>query len=230
VGLGGNREYIAAMALANGTADRPEPEPVHLAGSVLGTSRHVCAFFRSHDDHYRTLLPFIKEGFERGEKAVHIVDPWRRTDHLSRLAAAGIDHSGAQHTQQLELREWSDAHLIDGVFDLDRTLQLMADIRRRSVEQGFPSTRFVTHMEWAVESDTAVDALLEYEAKANLQPLETPVICAYDLTRFRGDIVVDVMRTHPMIIVGGMLQENPFFVATDAFLRDLHQRAARSSR
>ena len=25
-------------------------------------------------------------------------------------------------------------------------------------------------------------------------------------------MVVDIMRTHPMIIIGGVLQENPFYV------------------
>ena len=34
------------------------------------------------------------------------------------------------------------------------------------------------------------------------------------------------MRTHPMIIVGGMLQVNPFFVPPDEFLAELRERAA----
>ena len=34
------------------------------------------------------------------------------------------------------------------------------------------------------------------------------------------------MRTHPMIIIGGILQENPFFVPPDAFLRELRARGA----
>ncbi len=51
-----------------------------------------------------------------------------------------------------------------------------------------------------------------------------PVICTYDLTRFTGEIVVDVMRTHPMVIIGGILQENPFFVPPDEFLEQLRQR------
>jgi hypothetical protein len=32
------------------------------------------------------------------------------------------------------------------------------------------------------------------------------------------------MRTHPMIIIGGLLQENAFFVPPDEFLRELRQR------
>jgi len=48
----------------------------------------------------------------------------------------------------------------------------------------------------------------------------------YDLAKFGGKIVVDIMRTHPMIIIGGMLQENPFFVPPDEFLRELQRRGA----
>ena len=36
--------------------------------------------------------------------------------------------------------------------------------------------------------------------------------------------MVDIMRTHPMIIIGGILQENPFFVPPDEFLRELRER------
>jgi hypothetical protein len=35
---------------------------------------------------------------------------------------------------------------------------------------------------------------------------------------------MDISRTHPMIIIGGMLQENPFFVPPDEFLLELSER------
>ncbi len=38
------------------------------------------------------------------------------------------------------------------------------------------------------------------------------------------------MRTHPMIIIGGVLQENPFFVPPDEFLSELEQRATARER
>jgi hypothetical protein len=52
----------------------------------------------------------------------------------------------------------------------------------------------------------------------------------YHLGRFGGDAVIDIMRTHPMVIIGGILQHNPFFVPPDEFLREFRQRrASRSS-
>jgi hypothetical protein len=195
-----------------------------LAGTNLGAHRHICAFFNSHDDQYRVLLPFIKDGIDQGEKAVHIVDPNRRDDHVRRLLSTGIDVDAARESGQLELREWAEAHLLNGFFDQDRTLGLIDGIRRRSKQQGFGRIRFVTHMEWALEDRPGVDGLLEYEASANLVPFEDPVICVYDLAKFSGDVVVEVMRTHPMVIIGGIVQENPYFVPPGKFLKELRER------
>jgi len=201
--------------------------PIRIGGTALSPHRHICAFFNTQDDHYRILLPFIKEGFDRGEKAVHIIDPRRRADHIGRLLTIGIDATAAQEDGRLDLREWSDAHLRDGVFNQERTLRLIVEIRQRSAADGFPRIRFVTHMEWALEDPSAVEGLLEYEARANLVASEDPVVCAYDLSKFGGDVVVDVMRTHPLILIGGIIQENPFFVPPDQFLQELCERRGR---
>jgi hypothetical protein len=56
----------------NDPASRDGEQPIRFAGSVLGEKRHICAFFNSPEEEYRVLLPFIKEGFERGEKAFHV--------------------------------------------------------------------------------------------------------------------------------------------------------------
>src|SRR5258706_151157 len=52
----------------------------------------------------------------------------------------------------------------------------------------------------------------------------SPVICVYDVTKFTGDILVDILRAHPMTIVGGRLYRSPFFLPPKKFLKELHQR------
>jgi len=213
---------------------RQNSRPIRLGGSVLGPPRHICAFFNSHDDEYRVLLPFIMDGLECGEKAVRTVDPGRRDDHLGRLAAAGIDVTTIRQRGQFELRTWADTHLRWGRFDQNKTLALFEQVVKEAQRQGFPLTRFVTHMEWALENRPGVDDLLEYEARANAIWLRQegpvhPVICTYDLTKFGGEVVVDIMRTHPLVIIGGILQENPFFVPPDEFLRELRERRRHGS-
>jgi hypothetical protein len=38
---------------------------------------------------------------------------------------------------------------------------------------------------------------------------------------------MDILRTHPMVIIGGVLQNNPFWVSPDEFLRELDARRAK---
>jgi hypothetical protein len=51
-------------------------KPIPFAGSQLDHTRHVCAFFNSEEEGCRVLLSFIKDGFESGDKAVHVVNPF----------------------------------------------------------------------------------------------------------------------------------------------------------
>ena len=39
--------------------------------------------------------------------------------------------------------------------------------------------------------------------------------------------LADALRVHPAVIIGGILQENPFYVPPDQFLRELRERGAR---
>src|SRR5207302_3571548 len=73
-----------------------QAKQVRLAGSVLDRSRHICAFFHRKEEEYRVLLPFIKEGFDQGDRAFHIVDQRYRAEHLRRLQEAGIDATEAE--------------------------------------------------------------------------------------------------------------------------------------
>ena len=41
---------------------------------------------------------------------------------------------------------------------------------------------------------------------------------------------MDILRTHPMVILGGVLQKNPFFVAPAEFLAELRERGAYGAR
>jgi hypothetical protein len=83
-------------------------------------------------------------------------------------------------------------------------------------------------MDWAADGRTHIDNLVEFESRVNdvWCRHDDAVICVYNLAKFGADTVIDIMRTHPMIIIGGILQHNPFFVAPNVFLRELRERRA----
>jgi MEDS: MEthanogen/methylotroph, DcmR Sensory domain len=196
------------------------------AGSQLGEARHVCAFFNSDDEEYRVLLPFIKDGLECGDKAVHVVNPDQRLDHLQRLAAAGIDAATAQQTGQLEVRTTTETYLREGRFDQDWMLAAFEQMASGNAKGGFPLSRIACRMDWAVEGRSHVDDVVEFESRVNdlWRHHDDAVICTYQLAKFGGETVIDIMRTHPMVIIGGILHQNPFFVQPQEFLREFRKR------
>jgi hypothetical protein len=200
--------------------------PIPFAGSQLGVARHVCAFFNSDDKEYRVLLPFIKDGFEHGDKAVHVVNPDQRGEHLQRLAAAGIDAAAAQQSGQLDLRTTTDVYLQYGHFDQDRMLSAFEQMASGSAMGGFPVSRIVCRMDWVVEHRSDVNNVVEFEARVNdvWRTHDDAVVCTYHLAKFGGETVIDIMRTHPMVIIGGILHQNPFFVSPNEFLREFRER------
>ena len=205
---------------------RPSDRSVQFAGGTLGVQRHICAFFNSIDEEHRVLRSFIRDGLDGGEKGFHIVDPELRDEHLKRLAGAGINVERAIATGQLEVRPWQEAYLCGDRFNQDAMLALIEEVLQSGAATGYPLTRLLAHMEWALLDKQGVDDLVEYETRLNyvLPKYDDPVICTYDLSKFGSSVAMDIMRTHPAVIIGGVLQENPFFVPPDQFLLEIRER------
>jgi hypothetical protein len=205
------------------TSDRK----IHLGGTVLNGSRHFCAFFHNRDEELRTLLPFILEGLAAGEKAIHVVNGETRDEYRRRLSAAGIDVDAVEQSGQLEIVAWPDSHLLEGgQFAPERALEMIDQLLGAAREQGFRRTRGIGYMNWALQNQIQAGALMAYEARLNtiLTQYDDWIICSYDLSRSSGAVVLDVMRTHPAALIGGVLQRNPFHIPPEQMLEELRER------
>ncbi|HEV7387599.1 MAG TPA: MEDS domain-containing protein [Gemmatimonadaceae bacterium] len=203
--------------------------PIKLAGSFLQGSRHVCAFFATPDDEYRTILPFTIEGLAAGERLVHVF-PRNRGDHVERLRTAGVDVDRARENHQLELLVSEQIYLQHNDFDQAAMMDLLQKILISGRRLGFPLTRIIAHAEHVILEPDSAESFLEYESRLTdlLVDYPDPVVCTYDLNRVSAAVVIDVMRTHPMAIVGGVLQCNPFYLRPDEFLQEIRECRARA--
>jgi hypothetical protein len=203
-----------------------------LAGVDLGGQNHVCAFFNTIDEEHRVLRSFFKEGFDHGEKAVHIVEADNREKYLKGLAEADINVQEVMETGLLEVLPWTDMYVRDHWFDQDAMLATVETLIQSGAAAGYARTRLVGHhMDWLFLDKPAVNNLLEYEARLNgvLSKYNDLVICNYDLSKVGASVAIDIMRTHPLVIIGGLLRENPFFVPPDQFLEEMRQSRARNT-
>ncbi len=66
---------------------------------------------------------------------------------------------------------------------------------------------------------------MEWETHCNV--IENPravFLCQYDLTAFRGNVVMDAMKTHPLCVVSNVIHQNPYYEKPEVFLDELRHR------
>jgi hypothetical protein len=205
--------------------------PIRLAGSTLGVQRHACAFFSDRDEEYELLMPFIKEGIESGDRAFHIVDPALQQDHRDRLQRGGVATGNVEERGQLEVRNWNETYSRGGHFDRDAMIGFVEEVLESGKREGV-LTRLVAHVQWTLADRPRGDDLLEYEVRIGsvLPRYNDPVICVYDSSKIGAGLALDILRTHPIVILGGVMQENPFFAPPEVLLREIRLRDERAGR
>ena len=210
------------MAADVGRAD----DPVTFAGGVLDPYRHVCAFVNDPGEVNAVLDPFIRQGIDGGDRLLYLVDPDDIAAPVNRLRHLGYDAGALLEDHQAEVRTWKDTYLRGGTFDQGAMLELLDGMLLGAKT---PRIRMVCDMGWAASDHEGVtEELIEFEAKANFIHAhhEHIVICSYDVTKFDGAFIIDILRTHPMVLLGGILQENPFFIPPSEFLEERGAQAA----
>src|SRR5262249_5889199 len=145
---GSNHE--ATQPDRNGIMNEPTTA-VRLPRTEVRRFGHVCGFFHSREEEYRVLLPLAKEGFQRGEKVFHIVDPAHRPERMRRLEEVGISPATAQRPGQVEVRAWEETTLRGGRFDQEAMLTVLSEVLTPGKADGFGLTRLWSNMEWALE-------------------------------------------------------------------------------
>ena len=204
--------------------------PISFAGSHLNEARHVCAFFNSDDEEYRVLLPFIKDGFECGDKAVHVVNPGSTSGPSAAIGCSGDRPDGAPSKVGNSNFGPTPKRTFETAFSIKTGCwRPSSSWQAATPKLDFRSVASSATWTGRPKAIAHVKNLIEFESRVNdvWRRHDDAVICVYDLAKFGGDTVIDIMRTHPMIIIGGILLQNPFFVPPEQFLHELGERRPR---
>jgi hypothetical protein len=190
---------------------------------------HACAFFDSTEAEYQVLIPFVRDCLHAGGRCVHFFDRADKTRRLQRLAQV-VELAQAAANGQLEILDWEETYLRDGHFDPDATLALVEEMFRD--RRGFPWTWGWGDMEWSQTGQPGCEEIIEYESRLNtvLQPGADRVVCAYDVRRHDAAMVLDILCTHPMVMIAGSVRPNRLFVPPQRFLPAYRERRARQGR
>ncbi|HEY3259767.1 MAG TPA: MEDS domain-containing protein [Pseudonocardiaceae bacterium] len=201
----------------------PNPSAVGIPGVHVAPGDHICAFYPGLAERDEILIPYLREGLEAGNKCICVVDA---TDPEAVFALLGpdVDLGSCLERRQLDVQRSEDTYLSGDSF----STEVMLDFWDRSIGEaiagGFDFARAVGEMTWALRQLPGVEELMGYEARLNqfLPRYPQVILCLYELDRFSGEVLVDVLKTHPKVLMAGMVLDNPYYLKPEEFLASRH--------
>jgi len=192
----------------------------------LDVHDHLCLIYDSREEQLAATIPFIKMGLKRNEQCVYIVDENTAQTVLDAMRAEGVDADSAVESGALKVITKREAYLREGYFDPDLMIQFLKEAVNSAKKAGFKALRATGEMTWALGSEAGVERLIEYEAKLNYFIPENDIlaVCQYNCNRFKPEIILGVIRTHPLVIHGFTVCKNFYYVPPDEFLKPKDQQ------
>ena len=168
-------------------------------GLQLRVGDHICGFYRKPSERDDILIPFLVEGLKAGDKCTCVVDSCTPEDVLAGMSEH-LEVDPYVSVCQLEVLDSYGTYLADGGFLPERMLKFWEAKAR--------------------QTPGLVGDLMGYESELNRIMSNFPQVnlCLYDLTRCSGDLLMDVLKTHPKALLGGMVIDNPYYLDPDEFL------------
>lgn len=175
---------------------------------------HIAAFYReggySHDD---IVVDYITKGLQAGNKCVCMID--RASSVRDRIPPELLSREGI-----LQFFTEDEAYMPDGCFSKDAFIRKLEEMPRQATAEGYERTWLMGDESFVFRSGCDVKSWFAAEAEATeagSQYLHLKM-CLYDLDLFDGELVMNVLQTHPRIYVNGIIISNPNYIPASQFL------------
>ena len=187
-----------------------------LDGLSIPSGSHICALFRGIEERDQIIVPFLLEGLRAGNKCTCIID-----DGVDDVRAALAADGGAGAEAELDFRSSKETYLRRGTFSTQEMLDFWDDSVGAAINKdGYPFARSAGETTWTLKELPGLHDFMTYEAELNRFVPRYPqvIMCLYDLDRFSGQNLVDILKTHPKVLMGGTVLENLHYMEPQEFL------------
>jgi len=190
--------------------------------SRLKHGDHICLIYESPAEQIAVAVPFIKHGLDRGEHCLYIADERIIDEVVQALEAAGVDIALERQRGALRLATSQDTYVRDGEFAPQTMVDLIRQAETEALAAGFSGLRLTGEPAWSLGPEPGCDRLIEYEALLNRlsRCSKSVILCQYHHSRFDVPCIHDVLRTHPVAILGDQVCPNPFYELPELVLRN----------
>ncbi len=174
---------------------------------------HVCLLYASLDEQMTAVAPFLRVGLNRNEVCVFAGDGAMCEALKVRLASLDVAVEDEIASGRLRLLDPDTVYLSTGTFHPEETLAMLRDLIKSASAAGYSGVRTAGDMSWIIHGPPGSEHVLDYESQVNELLCEHPFVgmCQYDLSRCRAGFMRDVLRAHPIAVLGDKVCANPYY-------------------
>ncbi|RDI71116.1 MEDS domain-containing protein [Halopelagius longus] len=180
---------------------------------------HLALVYEDRAEQFAAVVPFVRDGLERGERCVYVADDNTVDEVLDAMRERGVDVDDALESGALSVHTEGEVYRRAGEFDCDAMMEFWKETLADAAAEGFSGVRAAAEMTWALDADSDHDELCEYESLLN--PLydgdEYTVLCQYNRDRFPAEVVHDVLKTHPYLVYDNTVCRNVYYTPPEEY-------------
>ncbi|MFL6293311.1 MAG: MEDS domain-containing protein [Thermoanaerobaculia bacterium] len=174
---------------------------------------HLCLIYDSAVEKLAALVPFLRAGLAKGERSLFLggIPSCRAIEGA--LESEGIPVGREIERGALVLLADRESWLDQGRFDPNSFKDLLRRAEQQALDDGFSGLRATWDVAWLLEDVPGAERWIAFEAGLNafLSGSRTSALCRYPRGRSPAALIEDVLRTHPLALLGHQLCPNAFY-------------------
>ncbi len=184
---------------------------------------HICQIFSSDEERNELLNSYIISGLKDNENTACFSNKVNEDTLSEFFEKEGISIKKELQSENFSSLKTSDIYFENEELQSKKMLTRLTEFYKSSITKGYNGARVIGEMDPKIDAPKYEDELLRYECEVSLLAEKYPVtaVCQYDVRDFKGSTIMEILKVHPYIIVGGSIVNNPFYIKPKEYLAKL---------
>ena len=183
---------------------------------------HICQLYNKVDEIKNVTARLMQLGLNNSERCLFAGAPATVHELEEALEKLGVDVEAAKASRQLIMQTDREPFLINKLFDPYHLLSTHNTFIAQAHRDNWQGVRISIDMTWLTRDVATPEQILKYEAASDavftFQNAPIIALMHYDYSKLPGALVVELLKLHPIAVVGKFIKRNPYYLNSEQYL------------
>ena len=183
---------------------------------------HICQLYNKATEIAGVTSRLLQVGLAASEKCLFAGSANTVREMEEALGRLGVNVQDACASGQLTLISDRDVFLSGKRFDPYHLLSTHQTFIAQAMRENWQAVRISIDMTWLTRDVATPEQILKYEAASDavftFQNAPIIALMHYDYSKLPGALVVELLKLHPIAVVGKFIKRNPYYLNSEQYL------------